>query len=255
MNNIYKYKYITENNKYTLIELVIQLLEENKTINIHNRDNKYIVSIFDNNKYIMNSDKVVSDKLVPSTYLKDITIKELLNIEEKPIILSATSNCEYIIKNDNDFDFLRTINGKMINLTFSNDKILVYYKKSDVLYVYNRDNSVFFKEPSEKHIFTSDGLFSNYTYIDGSKIGSFISINEKYPVDLSAFEQCIQYNIAPFVYRTYKHCSTNKGSYIIVNKHKQELLYNSMDPKPISLSTYQIEEYTDNNGYNYITIS
>lgn len=137
--------------------------------------NHDISNIYDFSDALVNCDKKAK---ISSNRLNGSTILDILNYDQIPIILNKDSICNMVIRESNCYYFTTLLDDKVIKLMFDLNDILVYYKKSNSLYVYeenSNDKISISSNYKEKYIFRNNCIVNDY-YENGTKYRKYISL-------------------------------------------------------------------------------
>lgn len=160
--------------------LVIDNYETSEKLDIIKRDpNRYEISRYIDQGY--DQLELKDTKIISASRLNNATYLDLLYPDQKPIVLNKDSTCDYIIRESNCFYFITLVNTKLIKLSFDLDKILVYYEKSNTLYVYStkdKDKINIYSKYDEKYIFRDSCIINEYIEDDKQR-RKIINIDNK----------------------------------------------------------------------------
>ena len=182
---------------------------------------------------------------IPENYLNDISLNALLNFPKNhsPIILNPESKCEYISKGEESSDFIMDCCGKIIKIEFTNDKILAYFKETNMIYVYgfsynsntfNSFNNIgIYNNYLERYNIQKDfGIFNDFGLNNGDRSGLFIPLtkinisNSKVKsiqfqdYNIEPLNQCniYKYNINPYYLSNYTKYQLNDNNHVHMPK-------------------------------------
>lgn len=184
-------------------------------LDIKRKDNKYQITGLTTTLNKVNNIKDISG----AKYISDIncTYEEYFNRPEAPIILNRESICNYIIKQSDCFYFIILVNEKIIKLRFDINTVLVYYPKSNILYVYyctsdndSYKNTKIFDHYNEKYIFTENNIICDIFENPRRKSRTIIDHSNDYHHEEYKFDSCY-YISNPF----FNKCANNGNIYFL----------------------------------------